>query len=244
MSLDANAYHWLDLSDAPQAAWIRLQADRDVAALTALFHFSNTYQPAGAADRMGAIALPEATDYSAGLVRARGTEPSTLQFSAQRVRDGKVIHRGYYEMDVDMRLRRMDDLVADRWLQENVAVPEDVIQWDDASILFHDEDGTRYRLPVAATGLREHGPLGSVRIDREVCTERDLFNCGGLFYELPARNAGGFSKIRPITAHGRRVFDYCSWRGLMVVTGIDSAADDHHHLIRADDVSDILGRGN
>src|SRR5690606_19164427 len=73
------------------------------------------------------------------------------------------------------------------------------------------------------------------RTDREVCTERDLFNCGGLFYELPARNAGGFSKIRPITAHQRKLHDYCSWRGLMIISGIETAAVDNRHLIRSDD---------
>ena len=59
------------------------------------------------------------------------------------------------------------------------------------------------------------GALGPERVDREVCTERDLFNCHGTFYELPAENAGGFAKVRPVTTHNRRVHDYCSYRGLL-----------------------------
>jgi hypothetical protein len=101
--------------------------------------------------------------------------------------------------------------------------------------VFVDEDSTRYRLPIAAPDLKASGPLGNARTDREVCTERDLFNCGGLFYELPARNAGGFSKIRPITAHQRKLYDYCSWRGLMVISGIESAEVDNRHIIRSED---------
>jgi len=62
-----------------------------------------------------------------------------------------------------------------------------------------------------------------VRIDREVVTERDLFNCHGTFYELPAENAGGFAKVRPISTHNRKIADYCSYRGLLVMTGISAA---------------------
>ncbi len=235
VSLAGNGYQWLDLSAAPVAAWIRLQSDRDAAALTAQFHYSNDPQPSQSAGRMDGIARPQSNAYSAGLVRARGTTPSTLHFSANRIEGERVVHHGNYELDVDMRLRAVDDPVADAWLQENVAIPQDVVSWDEASIVFVDEDGTRYRLPIAADALRARGPLGDARIDREVCTERDLFNCGGLFYELPARNAGGFSKIRPITAHKRSVFDYCSWRGLMVITGIESAEVDNRHIIRSED---------
>lgn len=235
VSLAANSYQWLDLTEAPTAAWIRLQSDRDATALTAQFHYSNAPQPRAAADRLDGIARPETNAYSAGLIRARGTTPSTLHFSANRIADGRVVHHGYYELDVDMRLRRVDDPVADAWLQEQVAIPQQVVTWDDASIVFVDEDGTRYRLPIAAADLRASGPLGDARTDREVCTERDLFNCGGLFYELPARNAGGFSKLRPITAHQRKLYDYCSWRGLMVISGIESTERDNRHIIRSED---------
>lgn len=235
VSLAGHSYQWLDLSAAPAAAWIRLQSDRNAQSLTAQFHYSNAPRPSESAERLNGIVGPETTSYSAGLVRARGTTPSTLHFSANRIEDGRVVHHGNYELDVDMRLRLVDDPVADAWLQENVAIPQNVVTWDDASIVFIDEDGTRYRLPVAAKGLQDSGPLGAPRTDREVCTERDLFNCGGLFYELPARNAGGFPKIRPITAHGRKLFDYCSWRGLMVISGIDNAEIENRHIIRSED---------
>lgn len=38
-------------------------------------------------------------------------------------------------------------------------------------------------------------------ICREVATERDLMNCADTFYELPAENADGFAKIRPVASH-------------------------------------------
>ena len=65
------------------------------------------------------------------------------------------------------------------------------------------------RQPAPATDLQEgfSPDFKTERIDREVCTERDLFNCHGTFYELPAENAGGFAKVRPVTTHNRRVHD-------------------------------------
>ena len=72
-------------------------------------------------------------------------------------------------------------------------------------------------------------------MDREVCTERDLLQVHGTFYELPATNAGGFAKIRPITTHDRRITDYCSWRGLLVLSGLNADAPADEHVIRSDD---------
>jgi len=87
----------------------------------------------------------------------------------------------------------------------------------------------------SSTPLTRH-PLGACRVAREVATERDLFNAHGSFYELPARNAGGFAKLRPIATHNRRVHDYCSYRGLFIVSGIATDAPrDNPHVIHSDD---------
>ena len=91
--------------------------------------------------------------------------------------------------------------------------------------LYVDDDGRRWRLPKGDAAFDELTGRGLSRIDREVVTERDLFNCHGTFYELPAENAGGFAKIRPITTHNRLIHDYCSYRGLLVMlTGIHGGA--------------------
>jgi hypothetical protein len=71
-------------------------------------------------------------------------------------------------------------------------------------------------------------------LSREVCTERNLLNAGGTFYELPAENAGGFIKVRPIATHNRRIHDFASYRGLLVLSGIaDDAKGDR--IIHSDD---------
>lgn len=113
--------------------------------------------------------------------------------------------------------------------------PADAVQADAASVLVV-EDGKRYRLP--RNGAYEApGPFGAPRICREVVTERDLFNVHGTFFELPARNAGGFAKIRPLATHNLALHDYASFRGMLVLTGIEAAAPGgpNEHIIRSED---------
>ena len=75
-----------------------------------------------------------------------------------------------------------------------------------------------------------------LRLSREVATERDLFNCHGTFYELPAENADGFAKIRPVASHPYRIHDYASYRGLLVMTGVNPEEGDiNPHIIVSED---------
>jgi len=62
-------------------------------------------------------------------------------------------------------------------------------------------------------------------ICREVATERDLLYVGGVFYELPAENAGGFAVLRPIALAGEPVKTLEVDRGLIVVNGRRMAPD-------------------
>ena len=93
--------------------------------------------------------------------------------------------------------------------------------------LFKDEDFNRvYEVAVFADQPEIALPevpsnLHNARVCREVATERDLFNFGGTFYELPARNAQGFAKIRPIATHNLRIHDYASHFGLLFLTGLN-----------------------
>ncbi|MDA7916527.1 hypothetical protein N9B94_04760, partial [Verrucomicrobia bacterium] len=90
------------------------------------------------------------------------------------------------------------------------------------------------RLPIGNEASAKSPRLH--RISREVATERDLFQAAGTFFELPARNAAGFARIRPITTHPFFVHDYCSWRGLMVLTGIDpESKGNDEHIVRSED---------
>ena len=95
-----------------------------------------------------------------------------------------------------------------------------------------DDDYMRiYELELYDRKLKDRSmvsALNEARLCREVVTERDLLNCHGTFYELPARNAQGFAKIRPVATHNLAVHDYCSYRGMMLFTGIEPSALKKH----------------
>jgi hypothetical protein len=92
-------------------------------------------------------------------------------------------------------------------------------------LVFKDDDFNRvYEVAVfegqPKIAEQEAFALHHPRVCREVATERDLFNFGGTFYELPARNAQGFAKIRPVATHNLKIHDYASHFGLLFMTGL------------------------
>src|SRR5690606_18809435 len=103
---------------------------------------------------------------------------------------------GYYEMAQDLVLKKLEDPTALAHHNTHTSIPAGVLYHDDASLIFRDDGGKSWRLPRL-----EGSSTSTHRIAREIATERDLFNAGGIIYELPARNAGGFSMVRPVASH-------------------------------------------
>jgi len=254
VTVPAEGYAWAAFAPEEAGAWVRVKTDRDCASATACFQYTNVDPRTQDSDAVfDGLVRPACRGASGGLVRARGAGKRTLHFAAARASDDGPEDLGYYEMGADMKLRRVDDPKAHAWLKKHVAVPADVLTVDAASVLYTDDEGRRFRLPKGDPAFDAAGPLGPERVDREVCTERDLFNCHGTFYELPAENAGGFHKIRPIATHNRRITDYCSYRGMLILSGIaHDAPADNPHIVRSDDgrcalwageVDDLWGLG-
>jgi hypothetical protein len=231
VSVPANGSTWLDFSAQEAVAWIRLTPDRDATKVTAFFHYrAEDNRATEAAPGFAGIAKPADKSVSAGLLFARGGDFKTLRF----VPEGGAGDANCYDLDADLKLRRVNDPEGAAWVRKNVAIVNPLITADAASVLYTDEAGKRWRLPKGDAAFDKDGNLGDARLCREVCTERNLLNVGGTFYELPAQNAGGFIKLRPIATHNRRIHDFASYRGLLVLSGIaDDAKGDR--IIRSDD---------
>ncbi|MCR4415619.1 MAG: hypothetical protein NUV77_24670 [Thermoguttaceae bacterium] len=239
VKVGAEGYAWVEFSASDPGEWIRVRADRDCRRATVAFCGSNVDRRSAQADPIfDGLATIDEAEFSAGLVHARGENRRTLALAATTVRGRDVTDVGYYEWDTSMRLRRVDDPAAHAWMKKNVAIPQGFVTVDGASVLFVDDAGRRWRLPKGDAAFDPLTGAGLSRIDREVVTERDLFHCHGTFYELPAENAGGFAKIRPIATHRFRITDYCSYRGLLVLTGVGrlaKVASGNRHIVRSDD---------
>ncbi|QEH43915.1 hypothetical protein FW415_01410 [Chitinophaga sp. XS-30] len=171
---------------------------------------------------------------SGGLIYGLGKDRRTLGMLALEYSGATATEAGYYELNAQMQLEKKEDTAASAFIRKKFAIPEQAVTIDAASVLVVDDKGRRWRLPLgdeAFTGLTQHSAL---RICREVATERDLFNCHGTFYELPAENADGYAKIRPVASHHFRINDYASYRGLLILTGIDAGSESEHIIRSAD----------
>jgi hypothetical protein len=231
VGVSAQGSAWLEFSAIEKGAWIRLTPDRAAPKATAFFHYrAEDKRPARAASSFAGIAKPAAKSASAGLLFARGGDFKTLRF----VPEARAGETYCYDLDGDLKLRRRNDPAGAGWVRTNVAIPAPLITADAASFRYVDESGNRWRLPKGEQALERPGEFGHARLCREVCTERNLLNVGGTFYELPAANAGGFIKLRPVATHNRRIHDFTSYRGLLVLSGIAAAAKGEH-IIRSDD---------
>ena len=147
-------------------------------------------------------------------------------------KDGKQ----YYEMDGEMNFVAKDDPDMAEYIADKFEIPSDVVEVDEGSILIVDAKGRRWRLPLGAEAYNEKIEDAKLRICREVATERDLLSLCGTFYELPAENADGYAKVRPVSSHNYAVTDYASYRGMMILSGIDhEAAKGNPHVVFSED---------
>ncbi len=224
---------WTEFTPAERGAWVRLTTNRDCARTTAFFHYrGEDARPTEAAAIFAGLAQPGDQAVRGGLLQTRKTEFKTLRTLAF----GKDGAAGCYDLDAQLRLVKADDAEADgaEWMAKNVAITKSPFMKDAASVLYVDGKGRRWRLPRGDPALDAPGPLGAERFCREVCTERNLLNIGGTFYELPAENAGGFIKLRPIATHNRRIHDFASYRGLLVLSGVADDAKSSRIIRSAD----------
>ena len=227
---------YIPFSNDAKGEWIRVKTDKPGKVSVSFVYTDADERPASAAAMFRGLSEVSDRTSTGGLLYGLGDNRRALGVLASTIEDGKVTETGYYEMGDSLTLVRKDDPETAAFIREKFAIPHQVVTVDGASVLVVDDKDRRWRLPLGSgeyTGLMGQDVL---RICREVATERDLFNCLGTFYELPAENADGYAKIRPIASHDFRINDYASYRGMLIMTGIDPAKGRKNpHVIVSDD---------
>ena len=222
--------------DASQPGeWLRAKSNT-AATLSLTFNFSAEDARTAKTDSIfqGLATLGE-QEVMGGLLYGLGEDRRTLGIATQNFGSESKPTTAYYELDEKLQLIPKTDSETEAFIREKFAIPSQVVEVQPSSILITDIQGRRWRLPKQSEAYTQLTESAQLRVCREVATERDLFSCHGTFYELPAENADGFAKIRPIATHNYRIHDYASYRGLLVMTGISSDAKAGTHLIRSAD---------
>ncbi|MEX2511581.1 MAG: hypothetical protein WD398_01635 [Cyclobacteriaceae bacterium] len=236
IKLGPDASHLITIGDDQKAEWIRVVAGSNT---NATVHLSftdlderNAYQT-GIFEGVSSISDD---DYSTGLLYGLGDNRRKLGIAASKVNGNSTTELGYYELDENLNLEKKEDPQMLEFIKEGFAIPKNVFEVDEASVLIIDDQDRRWRLPMGDEKFTSPSLSGNLRIAREVATERDLFNCHGTFYELPAENADGYAKIRPISSHNLAINDYASYRGLLLLSGLNpEESKDNAHIIVSDD---------
>lgn len=229
----ASSSCFLPFDEAVQGEWIRVKTDHKTVASVS-FNYASDKHKAGSSDPIfKGLARINSKEYKGGLLWSLGKNRRSLGILAND-ESGEL---GYYEIDGHMNFVGKEDAETADFIRDKFAVPTQVINVDKGSVFIVDDKSRRWRLPLGDDRYTDPTLNGELRICREVVTERDLFSCHGTFYELPAENADGYAKIRPISSHNLRISDYASYRGMMFMTGIspNEVSKKNPHILLSDD---------
>jgi hypothetical protein len=234
-----SAGQWLEFPAEAPGVWIRVTSDREQTKATAQFQYAAAdTRTTGRDPLFTGLAEAQATTRQGAFLLTRGGNLRTLSVLTADVAATGTKLGAAYELTAELKLvKQTDPKVAD-YVAKNTPIPAGVLSVDAASVVFT-EAGRRWRLPRAGTQDAAQDALlqaGALRKAREVCTERDLLQAHGTFYELPALNAGGAIRLRPVATSDLAVHDYCSYRGLLVLSGIaPGAGATNRHVLRSED---------
>lgn len=214
--------------------WVRVTVDRDLPQATAVFRFGR--RGGQLADAGLFAALADATSeepWTAAVVRSAAGEQLPLDVLATPVAGGVAGESRPWRIGMaGDRIAPAQPLPGDEaaaTLLRDKAIPDSpTVEFDTASVILR--EGKRvFRLPkpldpAVAAAYEQPFATGWPRGLREVVTERALLNAAGTFYVLPRTTSGGAAKMQPVASHGKKITDFCSWRGLLVLGGVRAAA--------------------
>jgi hypothetical protein len=227
LMLEAHSSTSVSFNAANRSEWIRVVAERDGVVSVSLAYadpknkgqqspalFEGLASVKGRAPQ-GAVMYALPASRKLGLLSAEGT---------------------YYEMDSTLQIVPVTGSPNQQLLKEKISIPTPLIRIDGTSFLVTDNRGRRWRLPVSDTLQSVRMMQRQTRVVREVVTERDLLHCGGTFFELPADNADGFAKVKPIASHSFAIHDIASYRGMLLMSGADPLSKtSNDRLLRSSD---------
>lgn len=237
---DVYAY-WI-LPESLEAEWIRLVPDSDNT-VTAYFH-GLTPRESDTGEQSLFRSLVDITDERppAEILIRPAARNRSLQCILREKEGGPGF--GYMEVEIDSdrpETFRFDDLKTSGITSKELNFVEQVtkIQNDHVTVLPHtilvtQRNGMKFLLPRGDAAYDRPTRDNRLRTVREVQSERWLANIHGTFYEIPRADdntSPDFSRMKPVASHNKRIVDYCSWRGLLVLSGaVGHSGPDGHYF--------------
>ena len=230
----SKGYDYYIFPDDFKAEWVRIVSDTDCQA-TAVFHFSQMdYKPEDQAQIFKGLSDVNSNEkLNYGMIMVAGHNLSLQMVDFQNKKET------YYELNKELNYQIPEENRAEE--VKDICRFHKEFKEDDASIIV-EYGGTKVRLPKGDPAFSE--PFDGVwpRGIREIESERFMMNIHGTFYEMP--RAAGLNSLRPVATHTKRIIDYCTWRGMLVLSGVDSGAKNDEHIFRSGNNKTGLWFGN
>lgn len=210
-----------------KATWIRFKTDKDCTA-SAFFHFTGTTHEKQDPMFNTLSNITDKDAISSTVIRPANFNKNlqVLSINNGKTKYAEVNEKLIFSAGAADSTAQMQRLMA---LNKTYSV-------DDASVIIKDKTGT-FRLPKTSD-VYETFPY---RDRREVESERFMLNIQGTFYEV-GREAG-FIALRPVTTHHKKIIDFCTWRGLLVLSGTKPMAKADGHYFSNENNTDGLWFG-
>lgn len=230
VTVPASDSRFAEFSAADKGEWIRVVADKDTKGSVVFSFASKETRTEEMSPIFAGLSKIGEKHESDGLMLCLSQNRRKLGVAANTA-DGSA----YYDLDGDMLLQRRDSMEKASYIRKNLAIRSEGMEITPGSVLITDDKGRRWHLPLGARAFTEPTRQNTMRVCREVSTERDLLNLHGTFYELPAENADGFAKVRPIASHNLGINDYASYRGMLLMSGCNADNGDNQRIVTSDD---------
>lgn len=222
-SVPADGYVAHYLPNDLNATWMRFKTDCDCVATVMLHQTTSRFIDGRASENsklFAGLADVEASDAIGGLL-----------YSAKRNRNLRVVGSGDRHFEFTKGGFDFKADTKDENLRKLLHVEQEFLV-DAASVILKSE-GRTYRLPKGHSAYDQPLASGWPRTSREVESERHLANIHGTFYEVPLITNGSppaWNLMRPVSSHRKQITDFCTWNGLLVLSGIKAKPADDGHI--------------
>lgn len=233
--LEPHSGKCIDLSKK-SGTWIRVKSTMQTNISTSFIYHSLEQRGNIPNQIFKGLANISSSNYSGGLLFSLGNGQKKLGILSNNTHQNISSEIGYYEMNDSMKIVPIVNDSLANLIRTKLSIPVNVVEITQGAYVITDDNANKWCLPLGNKLYTSKMNQNQLRICREVATERDLFNCGGSFYELPAENAGGYAKMKPICSHSFNINDYNSYRGMLILTGIDTRQiGGSRHIFISDD---------
>ncbi|MCD6354161.1 MAG: hypothetical protein J7L95_01285, partial [Prolixibacteraceae bacterium] len=148
VSLQPGKTKEIEFSKKETGEWIRVTAKSNTTATVNFNYTDNDERKNTPANIFKGVATVENANSMGGLLYGLGNNRRALGISAMNFENGLEKEIGYYELDANLNLVAKDDSKTNAFIKNKFAIPENVIDIEESSVLIVDDQNRRWRLPL------------------------------------------------------------------------------------------------